>query len=121
LTLLVQVSKASFDPNLFVTGISYKDYDRLNNSKNKPLFDRVLRGQYPPGSTLKPFIGLAGLEYGVASMQQTLFCPGYYRLPNKDHKYRDWKKWGHGKVNLDDAITQSCDVYLSLNKCLHRV
>ena len=109
--VLVQVSKASFDPNLFVTGISYKDYDRLNNSKNKPLFDRVLRGQYPPGSTLKPFIGLAGLEYGVASMEQTLFCPGYYRLPNKDHKYRDWKKWGHGKVNLDDAITQSCDVY----------
>lgn len=109
--VLVQVSKASFDPNLFVSGISYADYKALNSSKNKPLFDRVLRGQYPPGSTLKPFIGLAGLEHKITTMHQTLFCPGYYQLPNKSHKYRDWKKWGHGKVNLDIAITQSCDVY----------
>lgn len=109
--VLVQVSKASFDPNSFVSGISYTDYKALNTSKNKPLFDRVLRGQYPPGSTLKPFIGLAGLEYNVTNMHQTLFCPGYYKLPNQSHKYRDWKKWGHGKVNLDIAITQSCDVY----------
>ena len=109
--VLVQVSKASFDPNLFVSGISYKDYKALNASKNKPLFDRALRGQYPPGSTLKPFIGLAGLEHKITTMHQTLFCPGYYQLPNKSHKYRDWKKWGHGRVNLDIAITQSCDVY----------
>lgn len=109
--VLVQVSKASFDPNLFVSGISYADYKALNSSKNKPLFDRVLRGQYPPGSTLKPFIGLAGLEHNITHMHQTLFCPGYYQLPNKEHKYRDWKKWGHGKVDLDIAITQSCDVY----------
>ncbi|OQK17020.1 penicillin-binding protein 2 [Methyloprofundus sedimenti] len=109
--VLVQVSKASFDPNSFVSGISYADYKALNTSKNKPLFDRVLRGQYPPGSTLKPFIGLAGLEYNVTNMHQTLFCPGYYKLPNQSHKYRDWKKWGHGRVNLDIAITQSCDVY----------
>ncbi|GFO71765.1 penicillin-binding protein 2 [Bathymodiolus japonicus methanotrophic gill symbiont] len=109
--VLVQVSKASFNPNLFVSGISHTDYNALNSSKNKPLFDRVLRGQYPPGSTLKPFIGLAGLEYKITNMHQTLFCPGYYQLPNKSHKYRDWKKWGHGKVNSDIAITQSCDVY----------
>lgn len=109
--VLVQVSKASFNPNLFVSGISYADYKALNSSKNKPLFDRVLRGQYPPGSTLKPFIGLAGLEHNITHIHQTLFCPGYYQLPNKSHKYRDWKKWGHGTVNLDDAITQSCDVY----------
>ncbi|NOQ13830.1 MAG: penicillin-binding protein 2 [Methyloprofundus sp.] len=109
--VLVQVSKASFDPNLFVSGISYTDYKALNSSKNRPLFDRVLRGQYPPGSTFKPFIGLAGLEYGAKDTQQTLFCPGYFQLPHKSHKYRDWKKWGHGKVNLDIAITQSCDVY----------
>ena len=109
--VLVQVSKASFNPNLFVSGISHTDYNALNSSKNKPLFDRVLRGQYPPGSTLKPFIGLAGLEHKITHMHQTLFCPGYYQLPNKSHKYRDWKKWGHGKVNLDIAITQSCDVY----------
>ncbi|NOR81210.1 MAG: penicillin-binding protein 2, partial [Methyloprofundus sp.] len=109
--VLVQVSKASFDPNLFVTGISYADYKALNTSKDRPLFDRVLRGQYPPGSTFKPFMGLAGLEYGIKDRQQTLFCPGYFQLPHKSHKYRDWKKWGHGKVNLDIAITQSCDVY----------
>ncbi|RLA17855.1 MAG: penicillin-binding protein 2, partial [Gammaproteobacteria bacterium] len=70
--VLVQVSKASFDPNLFVSGISYTDYKALNTSKNKPLFDRVLRGQYPPGSTLKPFIGLAGLEHNITHMHQTL-------------------------------------------------
>jgi len=109
--VLVQVSKASFDPNLFVSGISYADYKALNTSKNKPLFDRVLRGQYPPGSTFKPFMGLAGLEYNIKHKHQTLFCPGYYQLPNKSHKYRDWKKWGHGTVDLDIAITQSCDVY----------
>lgn len=109
--ILVQVSKASFDPNLFVSGISHIDYKTLNFSKDKPLFDRALRGQYPPGSVLKPFIGLAGLEHKVIQMQQTLFCPGYYQLPHKSHKYRDWKKQGHGQVNLDIAITQSCDVY----------
>ena len=109
--VLVQVSKASFDPNLFVSGISYADYKALNTSKNKPLFDRVLRGQYPPGSTIKPFMGLAGLEYNIKHKHQTLFCPGYYQLPHKSHKYRDWKRWGHGKVDLDIAITQSCDVY----------
>lgn len=109
--VLVAVSRASFDPNLFVSGISYVAYKALNTSKNKPLFDRILRGQYPPGSTLKPFIGLAGLEYNVTNFHQTLFCPGYYQLPNNPHKYRDWKKWGHGAVDLDVAITQSCDVY----------
>ncbi len=109
--VLVQVSKQSFDPNLFVSGISHADYKALNTSKNKPLFDRVLRGQYPPGSTFKPFMGLAGLENNIKHKHETLFCPGYYQLPGKSHKYRDWKKWGHGKVDLDIAITQSCDVY----------
>ncbi|NOQ16152.1 MAG: penicillin-binding protein 2 [Methyloprofundus sp.] len=109
--VIVQVSKASFDPNLFVSGISHKDYNRINQSKDMPLFDRVLRGQYPPGSTLKPFVGLAGLEHDVVTAQQKLFCPGYYQLPNKDHKYRDWKKRGHGMVNLEKSIIESCDVY----------
>lgn len=109
--VIVQVSKASFDPNLFVSGISYKDYNRINHSRDMPLFDRVLRGQYPPGSTLKPFVGLAGLEYNVIKAQQKLYCPGYYQLPHKDHKYRDWKKRGHGMVDLRKSIIQSCDVY----------
>jgi penicillin-binding protein 2 len=109
--VLVFVSKPGFDPNPFVYGISSKAYKALQESDDQPLFNRALRGQYPPGSVLKPFLGLAGLEYQVINSHQKLFCPGFYQLPNRSHKYRDWKKWGHGPVNLKDAITQSCDVY----------
>jgi len=107
----VFVSKPGFNSNLFVRGISQKDYSALQKASNKPLFDRSLRGQYPPGSTLKPFLGLAGLEAKVISKNQKKFCPGYYQLPKQKHKYRDWKKTGHGATNIHDAIVQSCDVY----------
>jgi len=109
--VLVFTSRPGFDPNPFVYGISSKAYKALRQSDDQPLFNRVLRGQYPPGSTIKPFIGLAGLEYKVTSYKHKLFCPGFYKLPNVNHRYRDWKKWGHGSVDLDIAITQSCDVY----------
>jgi len=109
--VLVFASRPGFDPNPFVYGISSKAYKALQQSDAQPLFNRALRGQYPPGSTLKPFIGLAGLEYHVTDFYHKLFCPGYYQLPKVKHKYRDWKKWGHGSVDLDIAITQSCDVY----------
>ncbi|QWF71459.1 penicillin-binding protein 2 [Methylomonas paludis] len=109
--VLVFASRPGFDPNPFVSGISAKDYKALQDSPDQPLYNRALRGQYPPGSTVKPFLGLAGLEYGVADFGHRLFCPGYYRLPNVEHKYRDWKKWGHGVVDMNEAITQSCDVY----------
>ncbi len=109
--VLALVSKPGFDPNPFVEGISVKAFRALQGDPSKPLFNRALRGQYPPGSTVKPFIGLGGLETHVITSQQTHFCPGYYQLPNSDHKYRDWKKTGHGRVDLDKAITQSCDVY----------
>jgi penicillin-binding protein 2 len=109
--VLTLVSHPSFDPNPFVYGISSKAYKALQQSDDQPLFDRAIRGQYPPGSTVKPFIGLAGLEYQAITMRKKYYCPGYYRLPNLDHKYRDWKKWGHGRVDLTKAITQSCDVY----------
>jgi penicillin-binding protein 2 len=109
--ILVFVSRPGFDPNPFVNGISRTAYKALQESDDQPLFNRALRGQYPPGSTMKPFIGLAGLEYRTTDFHHKLFCPGYYQLPNVDHKYRDWKKWGHGSVDLNDAITQSCDVY----------
>lgn len=109
--VLVFVSRPGFDPNPFVYGISTKLYRALQESDDRPLFNRALRGQYPPGSTVKPFLGLAGLEYGVIDAQHKLFCPGYYQLPKVRHKYRDWKTWGHGLVDLNDAITQSCDVY----------
>ena len=109
--VLALASKPGFDPNLFVEGISSKDYKELSESIDKPLFNRVTRGQYPPGSTIKPFIALAGLEEGVVDFHQDTYCPGYYQLPGKEHKYRDWKKWGHGKVDMRRAIVESCDVY----------
>jgi penicillin-binding protein 2 len=109
--ILALVSMPGFDPNLFVKGIGYKDYSDLRDSSRRPLFNRALTGQYPPGSTSKPFFGLAGLEYSVIGAKQTVYCGGYYLLPNEERKYRDWKKWGHGEMDLDSAITQSCDVY----------
>lgn len=109
--VLTFVSKPGFDPNPFVYGITHADYQALQESDDQPLFNRALRGQYPPGSTIKPFVGLAGLEYRATDFNHKLYCPGFYQLPNVSHRYRDWKKWGHGMVDLDDAITQSCDVY----------
>ncbi len=105
------VSKPTYDPNLFVNGIDTKTYNALNKSPNRPLFNRALQGQYPPGSTIKPFMGLAGLEYKVIAPSTEINCPGYYTLKNDDHKYRDWKRWGHGETDLTKAIVQSCDVY----------
>ena len=109
--ILALVSVPTFDPNLFVNGISVKDYASLRDSPDRPLFNRALSGQYPPGSTVKPFYGLAGLETRTTSKAQKLFCGGYYILPNEERRFRDWKKEGHGSVDLQDAITQSCDVY----------
>lgn len=109
--VLALVSKPGFDPNAFVYGIRRQEYQALQRSPDRPLFDRTLRGRYPPGSTIKPFVGLAGLEYGVVDAHREIFCPGYYQLPGVSHRYRDWKKWGHGQIDLKDAIAQSCDVY----------
>jgi penicillin-binding protein 2 len=109
--VLALVSLPSFDPNLFVNGIDAKTYNELVNSAERPLYNRALRGQYPPGSTLKPFVGLAGLELGAISANESIFCPGYFMLKGDDHRYRDWKKEGHGPVNINTAIVQSCDVY----------
>jgi len=109
--VLVFASRPGFDPNPFVVGIANDAYQALQSSENQPLYNRALRGLYPPGSTVKPFIALAGLEYDAISAQQKLFCPGYYQLPGSPHKYRDWRKGGHGSVDLNEAITESCDVY----------
>lgn len=109
--ILTLTSTPVYDPNLFVTGIDRKTYQDLRNSEDLPLFNRALRGRYPPGSTIKPFIGLAGLELGAVQSDTTKHCPGWYRLPGDRHRYRDWKKQGHGAVDLDTAIVQSCDVY----------
>jgi penicillin-binding protein 2 len=109
--VLVFVSRPGFDPNPFVVGIANDAYQALQSSENQPLYNRALRGLYPPGSTIKPFIALAGLEYEAISPQQNILCPGYYQLPGVSHRYRDWKKGGHGSVSLNKAITESCDVY----------
>lgn len=109
--VLVLASKPGYNPNLFVEGISSKAYRALQGNRDNPLYDRALRGQYPPGSTVKPFIGLAGLETGTIRYDTSVYCPGFFQLPGHEHKYRDWKKRGHGLMDLDSAITQSCDVY----------
>ena len=109
--ILALVSKPTYDPNLFVNGIDSKTYAALRDDDMQPLFNRALRGQYPPGSTIKPFVGLGGLEMGITSANAHTFCPGYYQLPGKARKYRDWKHSGHGTVDLTSAIAQSCDVY----------
>ena len=109
--ILALVSMPIFNPNLFVNGISYDSYNALRDSSKSPLFNRALSGQYPPGSTSKPFYGLAGLEGAITSVEKDVYCIGYYKLPNEPRRYRDWKKQGHGHMNLNDAITQSCDVY----------
>lgn len=109
--ILAFVSLPSYDPNLFVNGIDSETYHALRDDLKQPLFNRALRGQYPPGSTLKPFVGLGGLELGVTSVHAHTFCPGFYQLPGTERKYRDWKRSGHGTVELHSAIAQSCDVY----------
>ncbi|MCG6885712.1 MAG: penicillin-binding protein 2 [Proteobacteria bacterium] len=122
--VLAFVSVPSFDPNLFANGLDSKTYKQLRDSPDRPLFNRALRGQYPPGSTIKPFIGLAGLELGVVNPAKPLNCPGWYTLKNDPRRYRDWKKQGHGETDLTKAIVQSCDVYfydLSLNLGIDRM
>ncbi|MCU1754763.1 MULTISPECIES: penicillin-binding protein 2 [Pseudomonas] len=109
--VLAMVSQPSFDPNLFVTGIGFKAYAELRDSIDRPLFNRILRGLYPPGSTIKPAVAIAGLDSGVVTASTRVFDPGYYQLPNYDHKYRNWNRTGDGFVDLDSAIMRSNDTY----------
>lgn len=109
--VIAMVSTPVYDPNLFVHGISRKNYKALSTSPERPLFNRALRGQYPPGSTIKPFIGLAGLELKTIQTHDDLNCPGWYMIKTDERRYRDWKKRGHKKTDLRKAITESCDVF----------
>lgn len=109
--VLAMVSQPSFDPNLFVTGISFKDYAQLRDSIDRPLYNRVLRGLYPPGSTIKPMMAVAGLDAGVVTRTSRVFDPGFYQLPNVSHKYRNWNRSGDGWVDLEVAIMRSNDTY----------
>ncbi len=109
--VLAMVSQPSFDPNPFVTGISFKAYGELRDSIDQPLYNRVLRGLYPPGSTIKPMVAVAGLDAGVVTPTSRVFDPGFYQLPNHSHKYRNWNRTGDGWVDLNLAIARSNDTY----------
>ena len=109
--ILAFVSSPGYDPNKFVNGIDNKSYQALLSSEDKPLINRAIQGKYPPGSTIKPFLGLVGLESGVRNLRDESWCPGWFSLKGHEHRYRDWKKGGHGYTDLHKAITQSCDVF----------
>ena len=109
--ILALVSAPSFDPNAFATGMSPSEYNALQHDENRPLFNRAVRGTYPPGSTIKPMLSLAALEVGATNLTRRTVCLGWYSLPGSSHRYRDWRPQGHGEVDLHDAISQSCDVY----------
>lgn len=114
--ILAMVSNPSYDPNLFISGIDQQTYAALRDSRDTPLFNRALQGQYEPGSTLKPFIALAALEGGFIDADYTIQDPGWFKLPMNNRLYRDWN-WtkrgygGHGQVHLQKSIYRSCNVY----------
>lgn len=109
--VLAMVSEPAYDPNVFVAGISQKDYQELQQSDEKPLFDRALRGLYPLASTIKPYLALAGLESEATTPEFTIYDNGTFKLPTNSRIWHDWRRNGHGKVNLQTAITVSCDIY----------
>lgn len=122
--VLAMVSKPTYDPNIFVQGISQKEYNLLQSSEDRPLFNRALRGLYPMASTVKPYFALEGLLSGVADPDETLFDPGWYELPNGAHIYHDWRHHGHGYVDISKAIIGSCDTYfynLAYKMGIHRL
>lgn len=111
--VLAMVSNPSYDANLFVNGISQKDYKELIESPGKPLFHRAINGRYPPASTIKPMMALAGAHYGIKSPHEKVDCQGWYRIPDYSYtkKFHCWNRRGHGKMNMYDSVVQSCDVY----------
>ena len=109
--VLAYVSQPSFDSNLFINGIDETNWRRLNDSVHKPLINRVVSGLYPPGSTLKPFVALAALENNIRRPPFSITDKGFYNMPNQSKTFRDWKKGGHGEVDLIKAIAVSCDTF----------
>lgn len=109
--ILALVSSPSFNPNLFVTGISTKDYSQLRDNLDQPLYNRAVQGTYPPGSTIKPMFGLGGIHYGLIDWQTAIQDHGYFTLPGDSHRFRDHKKTGHGVVNMHTAQVVSCDTF----------
>ena len=109
--VLAFVSKPGFDPNLFVDGIDPANWQELNESPDKPLLNRPLRGAYPPGSTIKPFLAMSALNSGKRTPQQAIFDRGFFQIPGQAHVFRDDKPGGHGTVDMYRSIVVSCDTY----------
>lgn len=109
--ILAMVSAPGFDSNQFVTGIDVASYRALQEDIDLPLFNRAIRGHYPPGSTIKPFLALAGLVEGVITPESTINDPGFYQLPNDSRRYRNWLRWGHGRVDMERSIAVSNNTY----------
>ena len=115
--VLAAVSYPSYDPNLFVGGISSKDWKKLISDFNHPFTNKIISGLYPPGSTIKMGMALAYAQSGKTSLDHAEYCKGYIKIGKNSHKFRCWSKWGHGSVGLRKAIRESCDVYF-YNKSL---
>lgn len=109
--VIALVSMPTFDPQLFVAGIDHASYNALRDNRRRPLYNRALQGAYPPGSTVKPFMALAGYEYDTLQQGHSEFCSGSMGLASTNRKYRCWKRTGHGWMNMASAVTQSCDIY----------
>ena len=109
--VLAFASTPGFDPNRFARGLTSAEYRALQDNIDRPMFNRALRGTYPPGSTIKPVLALAALDYHALDPGQTRFCRGFFTLPGSRHRYRDWRPEGHGWVNMHESIAQSCDTY----------
>jgi penicillin-binding protein 2 len=109
--IIAYVSTPAFDPNLFARGLSRAEYIALTEDPNRPMYDRVIRGVYPPGSTVKPIFAMAGLETGVVTTHDTRYCRGIWQSPGYGRARRDWKPAGHGYVDMRKAIATSCDIY----------
>lgn len=107
--ILALASSPSYNPNLFITGFDAGTWKNMVSSSDYPMHNRALTGQYPPGSIFKIVVALAGLQEGVITPQETIYCNGEYSLGRG--KYRCWKRWGHGKVDLKRALVESCDIY----------
>ncbi|VAX77049.1 Peptidoglycan D,D-transpeptidase MrdA [Serratia symbiotica] len=110
-SILAMVSHPSYDANLFVDGISNKEYQVLLNDPNRPLINRATQGLYPPASTVKPYIAVSALSAGVITKNTIVFDPGWWKLPGSEKRFRDWKKWGHGPLNVTQALEESADTF----------
>lgn len=109
--VLALVSEPGYDPDVFVTGLSSADYHTLQNAADRPLYNRAIRGTYAPGSTIKPYLALEGLDAGIITPDTTIYDPGWFQFGNGGHIFHDWRRLGHGRVNISRAITVSCDIF----------